>query len=99
MSGPEPRRPPPQAHESDNLIRVRKVSATEAARKFSDLLDQVEREGETFVIERRGRAVASIAPASAVSGRTVKELLRSHSPDPTWAGDVAELRGMLDREE
>jgi prevent-host-death family protein len=59
---------------------VRRVSATEAARQFSDLLDQVERDGETFVVERRGRAVASIAPAAAVSGRTVKELMRSHTP-------------------
>lgn len=74
---------------------MRRVSATEAARRFSDLLDQVERDGETFVVERRGRAVASIAPAAAVSGRTVKELLRSQTPDPTWAGELAELRASL----
>ena len=85
--------------ESDNLIYVRRVSATEAARQFSDLLDQVERDGETFVVERRGRAVASIAPAAAVSGRTVKELMRSHPPDPAWARDLAELRGLLERED
>jgi tRNA(fMet)-specific endonuclease VapC len=41
------------------------------------VLDQVERDGETFVVERRGRAVASIAPAAAISGRaiTAAELL------------------------
>jgi antitoxin (DNA-binding transcriptional repressor) of toxin-antitoxin stability system len=78
---------------------VRRVSATEAARQFSDLLDRVERDGETFVVERRGRAVASIAPAVAVSGRAVKKLLRSQAPDPSWAGELAELRGMLEREE
>jgi prevent-host-death family protein len=78
---------------------VRRVSATEAARQFSDLLDKVERDGETFVVERRGRAVASLAPAAAVSGRTVKKLLRSQAPDPSWAGELAELRGMLEREE
>jgi antitoxin (DNA-binding transcriptional repressor) of toxin-antitoxin stability system len=85
--------------ESDNLICVRRVSATEAARQFSDLLDQVEREGETFVVERRGRAVASIAPAAAVSGRAVKDLLRSRPSDPGWARELAELRGLLEREE
>jgi prevent-host-death family protein len=85
--------------ESDNLIAMRRVSATEAARRFSDLLDQVERDGETFVVERRGRAVASIAPAAAVSGRTVKELMRSQPPDPAWAGELAELRGLLEHEE
>jgi antitoxin (DNA-binding transcriptional repressor) of toxin-antitoxin stability system len=78
---------------------VRRVSATEAARQFSDLLDQVQRDGETFVVERRGRAVASIAPAAAVSGRTVKELMRSHPPDPVWARELAELRALLEREE
>jgi antitoxin (DNA-binding transcriptional repressor) of toxin-antitoxin stability system len=85
--------------ESDNLIQMRRVSATEAARRFSDLLDQVEHEGETFVVERRGRAVASIAPAAAASGRTVKELLRAQPPDPAWASELAELRGLLEREE
>jgi prevent-host-death family protein len=85
--------------ESDNLICMRRVSATEAARRFSDLLDQVERDGETFVVERRGRAVASITPAAAVSGRTVKQVLRSQSPDPGWPRELAELRGLLEREE
>jgi antitoxin (DNA-binding transcriptional repressor) of toxin-antitoxin stability system len=75
---------------------MRRVSATEAARQFCDLLDQVERDGETFVVERRGRAVASIAPAAAVSGRAVKELLRSHPPDFAWPRELAELRGLLD---
>jgi prevent-host-death family protein len=78
---------------------MRRVSATEAARRFSDLLDQVERDGETFVVERRGRAVASITPAAAVSGRTVKQVLRSQSPDPGWPRELAELRGLLEREE
>ncbi|HEV2874068.1 MAG TPA: type II toxin-antitoxin system prevent-host-death family antitoxin [Thermoleophilaceae bacterium] len=78
---------------------MRRVSATEAARRFSDLLDQVERDGETFVVERRGRAVASIAPAAAVSGRVLKELLRSRAPDPSWARELAELRGSLHPED
>jgi antitoxin (DNA-binding transcriptional repressor) of toxin-antitoxin stability system len=90
---------PASTPESDNLICVRRVSATEAARRFSDLLDQVEHDGETFVVERRGRAVASIAPAAAVSGRTVKELLRSQPPDPSWSRELAELRGLLERED
>jgi prevent-host-death family protein len=85
--------------ESDNLISVRRVSATDAARRFSDLLDQVERDGETFVVERRGRAVASIAPAAAVSGRALKELLRSQDPDPAWVEELAELRRSVARDD
>jgi antitoxin (DNA-binding transcriptional repressor) of toxin-antitoxin stability system len=102
VSGPESpaeRGVPGERRESDNLIRVRRVSATEAARRFSDLLDLVERDGETFVVERRGRAVASIAPAAAVSGRTVKEILRSQAPDSSWALELAELRELLQGEE
>jgi prevent-host-death family protein len=78
---------------------MRRLSATEAARQFSDVLDQVERTGETFVVERRGRAVASIAPAAAVSGRTLKELVRSRDADPTWPKELAELRGSVEPEE
>jgi prevent-host-death family protein len=78
---------------------VRRVTATEAARHFSDLLDRVERDGETFVVERRGRAVASIAPAAAVSGRAVKELLRSQDEDPGWAAELRALRAAVAPEE
>jgi len=78
---------------------MRRLSATEAARRFSDLLDRVEHDRETFVVERRGRAVASIAPAAAASGRAIKELLQSQRPDPRWAQELAELRGSLHPEE
>jgi antitoxin (DNA-binding transcriptional repressor) of toxin-antitoxin stability system len=78
---------------------VRRLSATDAARRFSDLLDQVEYEGQTFVVERRGRAVANISPAAAVSGRAVKDLLRAQAPDPGWPRELAELRGALEPEE
>jgi prevent-host-death family protein len=78
---------------------VRRLTATEAARRFSELLDRVERDGETFVVERRGRAIASIAPAAAVSGRAVKELLRSQPADPAWPRELAELRESLEPEE
>ena len=71
---------------------MRRLTATEAARRFSELLDAVEQSGETFVVERRGRAIANIAPAAAVSGRSVKELLRSHGADSSWPGELRELR-------
>ncbi|MBJ7471660.1 MAG: type II toxin-antitoxin system Phd/YefM family antitoxin, partial [Solirubrobacteraceae bacterium] len=41
---------------------MRRISATEAARGFADLLDDVEATGESVVIERRGKAVATIGP-------------------------------------
>lgn len=71
---------------------MRQLSATDAARKFSDLLDSVESEGETFVVVRRGRAIATIGPASAGTGRAIKDVLRTRRPDPAWAGELQELR-------
>jgi antitoxin (DNA-binding transcriptional repressor) of toxin-antitoxin stability system len=78
---------------------MRRLTATEAARRFADLLDRVERDGETFVVERRGRAVASIGPAAAVTGRTVKDLLRAQAPDPGWERELVDLRGSVEPEE
>lgn len=42
---------------------VSEISATEASNRFADLLDAVEYRGETFTVVRRGRAIATIAPA------------------------------------
>lgn len=78
---------------------MKRLTATEAARRFSDVLDQVERTGETFVVERRGRAVASIRPAAGVTGRAVKDLLRAQKPDPDWERELAELRASVTAEE
>jgi antitoxin (DNA-binding transcriptional repressor) of toxin-antitoxin stability system len=71
---------------------VKSVSATEAARRFSDLLDAVEAEGETFVIVRHGRPVARIEAATGQQGRAVKELLRRAPRDSQWVDDVSSVR-------
>lgn len=78
---------------------MRKITATEAARHFSDLLDSVERGGETVVVERRGRAVASISPAPAAAGRELKDLLSRHPGDATWTTELASLRALLEGED
>jgi antitoxin (DNA-binding transcriptional repressor) of toxin-antitoxin stability system len=39
------------------------ITATEAARSFSDLLNRVHYRGESFVIERGGAAVCRLVPA------------------------------------
>jgi antitoxin (DNA-binding transcriptional repressor) of toxin-antitoxin stability system len=51
------------------------VSATEAARNFSDLLNRVRYRGESFVIERNGEAVGELRP-TAPPGLTGADLLR-----------------------
>jgi prevent-host-death family protein len=78
---------------------MKDISATEAARNFSDLLDSVEHAHESFRVTRGGRAVARIVPAEAASGRAVKDVLGRHAPDAAWSDDLAELRSLLVTEE
>ena len=77
---------------SDNLIPVKDLSATDAARRFSDVLDAVEHRGESFAIVRRGHPVAHLVPAASASGRAVKDFLVSHRADSDWRTELAELR-------
>ena len=74
------------------------VTATEAARKFADLLDAVEHDGERFTITRRGKAVAHIEPVTRGRGADAKALLRRHRPDSRWVRDLDEVRHLLEVE-
>ncbi len=60
------------AAKSDKF-KQKRISATNASRSFSRLLDKVAR-GDRFVVQRHGRDVCVIAPAP-VEGRTVAECL------------------------
>jgi prevent-host-death family protein len=71
---------------------VKQLSATEASRRFSEVLDDVERGGESYVVVRHGRAVATIGPAAGATGKALKEALRANRPDDAWAGELGELR-------
>lgn len=75
------------------------VTATEAARSFADLLDAVEHRGERFTIVRRGKAVASLQPATEGHGADVKELLRRRRPDGEWMHDVTAVRSLVELED
>ncbi len=72
------------------------ISATEAARRFSDLLDSVEHSGERYTITRRGKVVAQIEPVTRGRGDQVKALLRRHRPDAGWANDLEAVRDVLE---
>jgi prevent-host-death family protein len=78
---------------------VKTVSATEAARRFAGVLDEVEMRGETFVVVRHGRAVARIGPAGAGRGALVKQLLLTAPRDPDWADETRSMRAALRIEE
>jgi len=75
------------------------ITATEAARHFSDVLDAIENRGEHFTIVRRGRVIAQLEPVSRGQGRAVKALLRRHRPDQGWTADVEATRELLQIDE
>jgi antitoxin (DNA-binding transcriptional repressor) of toxin-antitoxin stability system len=81
-----------------------RVSATEAVRTFSDLLNRIRYRGEEFVVERGGEPVCNMTPATPpkrLSLRGLASLLREiPSPDAGYAPDVrraARSQGRLPR--
>lgn len=75
------------------------ITATEASRRFADLLDGVEHRGERYTIVRRGRVVAQLEPVAAFTGADLKALAQRHRIDPDWAAELADLREQLVPEE
>ena len=73
-----------------------RVSATEAARRLPDLLDRVRADGTTFVIVRDDEEIGQLAPAHPRHSPTLRDVValleRLGSPDPAFAGDLAEIR-------
>lgn len=79
--------------ESDNLIlMMRRMSATDVARRFSQVLDEVEVSGERVLVMRHGRAAVEIGPARSGNGGQLLAVLADRPDDPDWADDVRRLR-------
>ena len=76
---------------SDNQI-MSEISATEASKRFADMLDAVEHRGETFTVIRRGRAIATVAPARRTTLGELRQFLSANPPDPDWERDLEDLR-------
>lgn len=72
---------------------MKRITATEASRSFSRVLDQAEHGGESFIIERNGRPVAELRPAPKSSTvRDLVEFLRDVPlPDPDFRGDMLDI--------
>jgi prevent-host-death family protein len=68
---------------------MRTISATEASRKFSDLLDAIER-GESITVTRGNRPIAEIHPARRRTGRDLSAALAgTPAPDDAFETDIA----------
>ena len=70
------------------------MTATEASRSFSALLDEVEG-GETVVITRGGKRLATVTPTPRGNGADLIALLRQGPPDEDFAADVRAAREMM----
>lgn len=77
---------------------MRIVTATEASRHFSDLLDAVER-GETVTILRGGHPVAEVGPAHRRTGADLQAALEGNTPpDDAFAADISAALAMVTSE-
>ena len=56
------------------FVMTTRISATEAVRTFSDLLNRIRYRGEEFVIERAGEPICRMTPAAAPGRLTLREL-------------------------
>jgi antitoxin (DNA-binding transcriptional repressor) of toxin-antitoxin stability system len=68
------------------------ISATDTSKRFADVLDAVEHRGETFTVVRRGRVVATIAPARRGTGADLRRILSDLPTDDAWADDLRDIR-------
>jgi prevent-host-death family protein len=80
------------------MVGVRIMTATEASRRFSDLLDAIER-GETITITRGNHPVAEIRPARRRTGADLRAALADiPPPDDRFADDIADALALLTTE-
>lgn len=84
---------------------MKRISATEAARGFADLINRVRYQGERFEVVRNGEIVAAIVPtvpARALTAGELSELLKNLPPlDAGFAADMQAARrdvSSVDRE-
>ncbi len=77
---------------------MRTVTATEASRRFSDLLDAIER-GESVTVTRGNRRVAEIRPARRRTGRDLRAALQgTEPPHEGFESEIAAATAVLTAE-
>ncbi|MDR1186720.1 MAG: type II toxin-antitoxin system prevent-host-death family antitoxin [Bifidobacteriaceae bacterium] len=66
---------------------MKTITATKAARGFSEMLDAVERQ-ESFTITREGKPIAEVRPAKQYTLAGLFEVLERLPRDPEWGDDI-----------
>jgi antitoxin (DNA-binding transcriptional repressor) of toxin-antitoxin stability system len=66
------------------------ISASQAVRSFSELLNEIKYKGTTYTIERSGKPVAELSPvSSSTKRRTLSELPSILNSLPKLGGDAS----------
>lgn len=74
---------------------MRTVTATQASRRFSDLIDAAER-GETIRISRAGHVVAELSPVTPTTGHALRTALEGVAPlDDHFEDDIHAATALL----
>lgn len=81
-------------------MRDKTISATEAARSFSEVLNQVQYRDRSFSIERGSKVVARLVPAALPAGLALADLNRLFARLPhlgpaeasRWRAEVRTMR-------
>ena len=80
------------------LADMRTMTATEASRNFSDLLDAIER-GETVTLTRGHQAVAEMRPPRRRTGADLRTALEPiPPPDDRFVADIAGALALISSE-
>ncbi|OQY01497.1 MAG: hypothetical protein B6I26_03995 [Desulfobacteraceae bacterium 4572_130] len=81
---------------------MERISVTQAARQFSDLLNRVFYQGIVVELERGNKAIAQISPVTSESSVKVKDLNRFFNELPLlgddaddFAKDLADIRKQI----
>jgi antitoxin (DNA-binding transcriptional repressor) of toxin-antitoxin stability system len=81
------------------LRKKQRITSTEFAKNFADILDRVQHRGERFVIERRGKVVGKIVPETGrrrpLTGDDLCDILESAGPLPSVARAIEDATDAL----
>lgn len=70
---------------------MKRITATAAAREFSELLNLIRYKGESFIITRNGEDVCQLGPVQKpFTLGDLKQLLQEHPWDEDFAGDLSQ---------
>lgn len=76
---------------------MKTMTASEVSRNFASVLDSAEH-GETIVVTRGGKRLATIAPAPAANGKDLADFLAANAGtlDDDFGDDIAATRELVE---